>query len=86
MNRKQLAHSIHSLADPGEKFGKIKFIGFDGKEHTFVSCVNQLSSNRLSYFDNDPPRIEERGNLSYVKTIFKNIRKKSKVLESIGDF
>lgn len=77
---------IHRLARPGEKSGKIRFIHFrDGKEHTFYSCVNDMSGSRLSAFDSDPPSIDD--SLKWVRSVFRDIRAKAtKVLEVIGDF
>ena len=77
--------SINSLARPGEKSGKIRFIHSDGKEHSFYSCVNDLSGSRLSAFNNDAPSIDD--GLSWVRSVFRDIRKKApKVIECIGDF
>lgn len=78
--------AIHSLARPGVKSGKIRFIHFgDGKEHCFYSCVNDMSGNRLSAFDNDPPNIGD--SLAWVESVFRDIRKKAtKVIDCIGDF
>lgn len=75
---------INSLARPNTKAGKIRFIHSDGKEHYFYCCVNDLSGSRLSAFDNDPPDIDQP--LAYIKSVFRDIRKKAKVLEDIGDF
>lgn len=77
---------IHHLARPGEKSGKIRFIHFrDGKEHTFYTCVNDLTGSRMSWFDNDPPDINE--SLAYINSVFTDICKKAtKVLEVYGDF
>ncbi len=77
--------AIHKLARPGEKSGKIRFIHFrDKKEHTFYSCVNDMSGSRLSAFDNDAPTVDD--SLSWVKSVFRDIRAKAEVLEVIGDF
>jgi len=76
--------AIHSLARPGVKSGAITFIHKDGKEHRFYSCVNDLTGSRLSAFDNDPPGIDDP--IAWVKSVFKNIRAKAKVLTVIGDF
>ena len=78
--------AIHSLARPGIKSGKIRFIHFrDGTEHTFYTCVNDLSGSRLSWFDDDAPGVDD--SLAYIKSVFKDIRKKAtKVIECIGDF
>jgi|APSaa5957512576_1039674.scaffolds.fasta_scaffold264234_1 hypothetical protein len=78
--------SINHLARPGTLAGKIRFIHFrDGQEHTFYSCINDLSGSRLSAFDNDAPGIND--SLSYVKGVFAGIRAKAiEVLEVVGDF
>ena len=77
--------SIHSLAEPHEKSGKIRFIYFkDGKEHYFYSCVNSLTKNRMSAFDGNAPTINDP--LSWVRSMFKKIRDKSEIIECIGDF
>jgi hypothetical protein len=78
--------AIHSLARAGVKSGKIRFIHFrDGKEHTFYSCVNDLTGDRMSAFDNDPPAINDP--LPWIQGVFKDIRKKAtKVIDCIGDF
>lgn len=75
---------IHSLAAPNKLSGQIQFIHTDGKEHTFCSVINRLTGDRLSYFDNDPPTVND--SLKWVKSIFKNIRKKARVIKVIGDF
>jgi len=77
---------VHPLARPGCKSGKIRFIHFrDGKEHAFYACVNDLTGSRMSWFDSDPPDVDE--SLAYVKSVFDDIRNKAtKVLEVIGDF
>jgi len=80
----QVNTSIHPLASPNKKSGKIRFIHSDGKEHSFYSCVNSLSGQRLSAFDNEAPTIE--ADKSSIRSIFNKIRMKCKVLEVIGDF
>lgn len=77
---------IHSLARPGAKSGRIRFIHFrDGKEHTFTTCVNDMSGSRLSYFDSDPPDVDQP--MAYIRSVFRDIKKKAtSVLENIGDF
>lgn len=78
------AEKIHPLADKNAKGGKIKFIHPDGKEHFFISVVNRMSGDRLTYFDGEPPSIND--DMKYVQSVFRGIRKKAKVLEVIGDF
>ena len=78
--------AISSLARPNVKSGKIRFIHFrDGKEHSFYSCVNDLTGSRLSAFDGNAPSVDD--SLRWVQSVFDDVRKKSsQVLESIGDF
>jgi hypothetical protein len=76
--------TIHKLAAPGEKSGKIRFIHKDGKEHCFYTCVNNMSGSRMSWFDNDAPDIN--GSLAYIRSVFRDIRKKAQVIEVIGDY
>lgn len=77
--------NINSLARPGVKSGKIRFVDpKDGKEHYFYTCINDLSGSRLSGFDNKAPSIDD--SLSWIRSVFKDIRAKSEVLEVIGDF
>ncbi len=78
--------SIHPLARPGVKSGMIRFIHFrDGAEHVFRTCVNDLTGSRMSWFDSDPPDIDESE--AYIKSVFRDIKSKStKVIECIGDY
>ncbi len=76
--------AVHSLARPSTPAGKIVFIHTDGKEHTFYSCINDLTGSRLSAFDGSPPTID--GSIAWVRSVFRDIRKKSTVVSSIGDF
>ena len=77
--------AIHCLARSGAKSGKIRFIHpDDGKEHCFYSCVNDLSGDRMTWFDKEAPSVNDE--LPWVRSVFKGIRKKAKVLEVIGDF
>ncbi len=76
---------IHSLARPGAKSGYIKFIHFqDKKVHTFASVINDMSGNRMSYFDSDPPSVDDP--LKWVRSVFRDIRLKAEVIECVGDF
>ena len=77
--------SIHPLAAPHVQSGKIRFIHFrDGKEHSFYSCVNRMTGSRLSAFDSNPPTIDDPK--PWIRSVFRDIRAKAKVLECIGDF
>ena len=76
---------IHKLARPGVKSGKIVFIHHDGKKHSFSTAVNDMSGSRLSWFDSDPPSIDD--DMSWIKSVFRDIRKKSNgVVSCVGDF
>lgn len=77
--------SIHVLARPNEKSGKITFIHpHDNKEHYFYTCINDLSGSRMSAFDNETPGIDD--SKAWIKSIFKGIREKATVISEIGDF
>jgi hypothetical protein len=43
-----------------------------------------MNGMRLCWFDNDPPYVNE--SLKYIQSVFRDIRKKAKVLKEIGDF
>jgi hypothetical protein len=73
----------HQIGDTEKPWGEIKFIHTDGKEHIFYSYINEMSGNRLSAFDNDPPSINDP--IKWVKSVFRDIRKKATVIESIGN-
>ncbi len=78
--------AIHPLARPGDKSGKIRFIHFrDGTEHTFYTCVNDMTGSRMSWFDSNPPDIDE--SIGYIRSVFRDIRKKAtRVIDCTGDF
>lgn len=77
---------VHKLARPGVESGKVTFIHFrDGTIHTFYTCVNDMSGSRMSWFDNDPPDIDE--SMAYIRSVFCGIFKKAtKIIEVVGDF
>lgn len=76
---------IHTLARAGSPSGQIKFVHTDGTEHLFASVINDMTGCRMSWFDNQPPSVND--SLTWVRSVFKDIRAKaSKVLEVIGDF
>lgn len=77
-------NKIDSLARPNCKSGKILFIHTDGKEHSFSTCINDLSGDRLSYFDFDPPYVNSE--MKWIKSVFRDIKNKAKVISCIGDF
>ena len=62
--------------------GVIRFVHKDGEVHEFYSVVNELSGSRLSAFDNDPPSIDDPP--EWVRSVFRDIRAKAKVLGYVG--
>jgi hypothetical protein len=77
---KQLKHP--PLADTSKPWGVIAFIHSDGTEHKFYTAVNEMSGNRLTAFDSDAPGIDDE--MPWIKSVFRDIRKKSKVLGYAG--
>lgn len=77
---------VSRLAREGVPSGKIVFIHFrDGTQHSFQSCVNDMSGSRLSWFDSNQPDIGE--SIAYIKSVFRDIRKKAtKIISDEGDF
>jgi hypothetical protein len=75
---------ISSLAEPGQRSGKIWFIHSDGKEHSFYTCINSLTGSRLSAFDSEHPSIDD--SVKWIRSVFRDIRKKATVIRFIGDF
>jgi hypothetical protein len=79
------AKEVSPMASAKHPCGKIVFIHKDGKEHTFGFAVNKMTGSHMSWWDNNPPDIGE--SLDYIKTVFRDIKNKSKdVLECIGDY
>ena len=77
--------AIHPLAQDHRKSGKITFHADDGSEHTFCSCVNRLTGDRMNWFDNEAPYIG--GTIKELHASFEEIRQVSpKVVSCIGDF
>lgn len=69
-------NSNFNLIRKESPWGIIKFIHFrDNKEHTFYSCINDLSGDRLSAFGGDAPGINDE--MKWVKSVFRGIKKKS---------
>jgi len=79
-------HFPISITDQSKPMGFIRFIHFkDGKEHTFRSCVNDMSGSRHSWFDSNAPDLDDT--VAWVRSVFRDIRAKAtEVLEVIGDF
>ena len=77
---------IHPLAAPKHKSGSIRFTShLDNEEHVFSSCVNKLTQDRCTWFDDEPPALE--WTVKMVKNTFDKIRKDAiEVHEVIGDF
>lgn len=69
------------LTDKKQPWGVIRFIHSDGKEHKFYSVVNELTGSRLSAFDCDAPDVDS---MAWAKSVFRDIRKKAKVLDFAG--
>ena len=76
---------IHPLADTKAKAGRIRFKHEgNGPEFCFSTCVNNMTGDRMSWFNNDPPFVNDT--LKWVRSVFKDIREKTIVVEVIGDF
>lgn len=73
-----MRHLIHQKSP----WGIIKFVHHDGTTHSFYSVVNRLTGSRLSAFDSNPPEIDS--SMSWVKSVFRDIHRKAKVLETSG--
>lgn len=79
------AKALHPLARNGTKGGQIKFIDTQGTQRTFTSLINDMTGDRLSYFDNESPSINDK--LKWVRSVFDDIRRESKLIVScVGDF
>lgn len=63
------------LCDASKPWGMVEFIHTDGEKHTFKSFVNELTGDRLSWFDKNPPTTNDT--VPEVKKIFANIKKKA---------
>lgn len=76
--------TVHPLCDTTKPWGVIRFIHFrDGSEHKFYTMINEMTGNRMTAFDNDPPGINNE--MNWIKSVFKDIRKKAtKVLDYQG--
>jgi len=71
------------LTDTTKPWGVIRFIHTHGEKCKFYSVVNEMSGNRMTAFDNDPPGIDDE--MPWIKSVFRDIRKKAiKVLEYQG--
>ena len=77
-------HFPISITDQSKPMGFIRFIHSDGKEHTFRSAVNDATGDRLSWWNSNAPDIGDT--VAWVRSVFRDIRAKAKVLEVIGDF
>lgn len=73
---------MHPLCDKSNPYVFVTFIHFrDNKEHVFYSCVNEMTGNRLTAFDNDPPEIDSE--MDYIKSVLKGLKKKSNGIVSV---
>lgn len=71
------------LVDRTKPWGEITLLHSDGKEHTYYSCINDLTKTRLTGWNSDPPDIGEE--LPYVRSVFAGIHAKAKkVLKCVG--
>ena len=65
------------LTDLKKPWGIIRFRSGE-KDHTFYSCVNEMTGHRLSAFDNDPPSVcKYDGSHRDDAKVFDNIRNKA---------
>lgn len=74
--------SDSNLIDKKKPWGIIRFIHKDNKEHCFYTAVNEMSGNRLTAFDSDAPSIDD--DMAWIKSVFRDIRKKAKVVSFEG--
>jgi hypothetical protein len=74
-------YKLHPLTDTKKPYGVIWFI-HEGKEQEFYSVVNEMSGSRLSAFNSDPPSIDDE--MAWVKSVFRDIHKKAKVIHTLG--
>lgn len=70
------------LTDKTKPWGVCTFTHSDGTRRKFYSVVNEMSGNRLSAFDSNPPDIDEP--MAWVKTVFRNIHRKAKDVKYNG--
>ena len=74
---------MRPLTDEAEPWVVVRFTHFrDGLTHMFYSAVNEMSGNRLSAFDNDPPGINDPK--AWVQTVLRDIHAKASNVEMIG--
>ena len=71
-----------TITDKTKPYGIIRFMVQNGKERSFYSVVNDLTGDRLSGFDTNPPSVND--SISWVKSVFRDIRKKTTVLNYAG--
>jgi hypothetical protein len=76
---------IHPLARQNHPSVKITFEHTDGKIHTFCSCLNDLTGDRCTWFDKEPPTLTTT--IKEVKSMIKKIYKNSnRVIEDYRNF
>lgn len=79
---KHKAEALDGVIRKDDPYGFIEFIHTDKQKYTYFSAVNDLTGDRLSGFDNEPPTIGL--SVSDCKKVFQNIRRKGKVIDYIG--
>lgn len=72
----------NNLIDFSKPYVYIRFIK-NGEEHSFYSCVNSLTDNRLSGFDHKAPSIDDT--LAWVKSVLRDIEMYGEPIEKIGN-
>lgn len=71
------------LTDKSQPWVVVEFTHFrDGQRHRFYSAVNEMTGNRLSAFDSDPPAIGDP--LAWVRSVIRDIRAKASDVRVIG--
>jgi hypothetical protein len=70
------------LIDKDHPWGVIRFIHSDDKQHEFYSVINLLTGCRMSAFDNCAPSVDDT--MKWVKSVFRDIKAKAKVIEYKG--
>lgn len=69
------------LTRPGTLTIQCRFIHHDGLEHYFWSAVNDLTGDRLSGWDNNPPSVGDTE--KWAKSVIRDIKRKAVIIELI---
>lgn len=75
---------IHSLARTNEKSCKVTFQRKNGSIATFSSVINDMTGDRMTYFNNDAPTINNTK--ADIKKMIQQIRMDCTIIEHIGDW